>query len=131
MVGMPLLCVIVGCHCSVLWLGGKVTTKFGGVDVMPLLGAIAAYQFFRATTFIQTPKKTAMNFVLSFLQTLHSSLYSQHKNWFLLSGVYTGKISNRGEGDEPLWRIGRGTQRTIAGSSGCGAIAGCHPRVPL
>ena len=81
--GMPLLCVIVGCHCSVLWLGGKVTTKFGGVDVMPLLGAIAVYQslfymffsIFRATNFIQTPKKTAMDFVFSFLQTLHCSLY--------------------------------------------------------
>ena len=30
-----------GCHSSVLWLGGKVTTKFGGVDVVPLQGAIA------------------------------------------------------------------------------------------
>ena len=26
---------------SVLWLGGRVTTNFGGVDVVPLLGAIA------------------------------------------------------------------------------------------
>ena len=31
---------IVGCHCSVLWLGGRVTTNFRGVDVVPLLGAI-------------------------------------------------------------------------------------------
>ena len=30
-------CAIVGCHCSVLWLGGTL----GGVDVVPLLGAIA------------------------------------------------------------------------------------------
>ena len=29
---------IAGCHCSVLWLG--VTANFGGVDVVPLLGAI-------------------------------------------------------------------------------------------
>ena len=35
-----LLGAIVGCHCSVLWLGGKVTTNFRGVDVVPLLGAI-------------------------------------------------------------------------------------------
>ena len=42
--GMPLLCAIAGCHCSVLWLGGRVTTNFGGVDVVPLLGAIAACQ---------------------------------------------------------------------------------------
>ena len=35
-----LLGAIVGCHCSVLWLGGKVTTNFGGVDVVPLLDAI-------------------------------------------------------------------------------------------
>ena len=34
-------CAIVGCHCSVLWLGERVTTNFGGVDVVPLLGAIA------------------------------------------------------------------------------------------
>ena len=45
---MPLLGAIAGCHCSVLWLsgrgaiaGGKVTTNFGGVDVVPLQGAIA------------------------------------------------------------------------------------------
>ena len=38
---VPWLGAIVGCHCSVLWLGGKVTTNFGGVDVVPLLGAIA------------------------------------------------------------------------------------------
>ena len=37
---MPLLDDIVGCHCSVLWLGGRVTTNFGGVDAVPLLGAI-------------------------------------------------------------------------------------------
>ena len=38
---VPLLGAIVGCHCSVLWLRGRVTTNFGGVDVVPLLGAIA------------------------------------------------------------------------------------------
>ena len=58
---VPLLGAIVGCHCSVLWLGGRVmtesgplqgaivmcsgggewkTTNFGGVDVVPLQGAI-------------------------------------------------------------------------------------------
>ena len=32
---------IAGCHCSVLWWGeGRVTTNFGGVDVVPLHGAI-------------------------------------------------------------------------------------------
>ena len=30
---------IAGCHCSVLWLAG-VTTNCGGVDVVPLQGAI-------------------------------------------------------------------------------------------
>ena len=29
---------IAGCDCSVLWLG-RVTTNFGGVDVVPFLGA--------------------------------------------------------------------------------------------
>ena len=29
-----------GCRCSVLWFGGRVTTNFGGVGVVPLLGAI-------------------------------------------------------------------------------------------
>ena len=33
--------IIVGCHCSPLWLG-RVTTNFGGVDVVPLQGAIVA-----------------------------------------------------------------------------------------
>ena len=36
----PLLGAIAGCHCSVLWWGGRVTTNFRGVDVVPLLGAI-------------------------------------------------------------------------------------------
>ena len=27
---------IAGCHCSVLWLSGTVTTNFGGVDMVPL-----------------------------------------------------------------------------------------------
>ena len=31
--------------------------------------------FFRATNLTQTTKKTTMNFVLSFLQTLHCSLH--------------------------------------------------------
>ena len=31
---------IAGCHCSVLWLGGRVTTNFARVDVVPLQGAI-------------------------------------------------------------------------------------------
>ena len=39
---VPLLGSIVGCHCSVLWFGeGRVTANFGGVDVVPLLDAIA------------------------------------------------------------------------------------------
>ena len=29
---VPLQGAIVGCHCSVLWLGASVTTNFGGVD---------------------------------------------------------------------------------------------------
>ena len=32
---------IAGCHCSVLWVGGRVTTNFGRVDVVALQGAIA------------------------------------------------------------------------------------------
>ena len=35
---MPLV-AIAGCHSSVLWLGGGVTTNFAGVDVVPLQGA--------------------------------------------------------------------------------------------
>ena len=36
---VPLLGAIVGCHCSVLWLGGRVTSNFE--DVVRLLGAMA------------------------------------------------------------------------------------------
>ena len=39
-------------------------------------------------------------------------------------------ISNRGEGDEPLLRIGRGTRVPLQGAMdvvpSLGAIAGCH-----
>ena len=31
---------IAGRHCSLLWFGGRVTANFGGVDVVPLQGAI-------------------------------------------------------------------------------------------
>ena len=32
---------IAGCHCSVLWWEqGRLTTNFGGVDVVPLQGAM-------------------------------------------------------------------------------------------
>ena len=37
---VPLLGAIAGCHCSVRWLGGRVTTNFGGVDVVALQGAM-------------------------------------------------------------------------------------------
>ena len=37
--GRGALGAIVRCHCSVLWLGGRVTSNFE--DVVPLLGAIA------------------------------------------------------------------------------------------
>ena len=51
---MPLQGAIVGCHCSALWLGRRVTTNFGGVDVVPLLvpsyGAIVRYGWGRVTT---------------------------------------------------------------------------------
>ena len=43
---VPLLGVIAIaiCHCNVLWWGARVTTIFGRVDVVRLLGAIASYQ---------------------------------------------------------------------------------------
>ena len=42
---VPLLGAIVGYHCSVLWLGGRVTTNFNfeGMDLVPSLGAIACH----------------------------------------------------------------------------------------
>ena len=49
--------VAAGCHCRVPI----------SVSYVPSI--------FRATNFTQTPEKTAMNFVLSFLQTLHCSLH--------------------------------------------------------
>ena len=42
---VPLLGAIAGCHCTVLWLGGRVMTNFGGVDVVPLLHAIVVCDF--------------------------------------------------------------------------------------
>ena len=40
---VPLVGAIVGCHCSVLWLGGGWRPTLGGVDMVPLLGAIAGW----------------------------------------------------------------------------------------
>ena len=48
---------VAGCHCRVPI----------SVSYLPSI--------FRATNFTQKPMKTAMNFVLSFLQTLHCSLH--------------------------------------------------------
>ena len=43
-------CAIIGCHCSVLWLGERVMTNFGELDVVPLLGAIVGDdQLWRST----------------------------------------------------------------------------------
>ena len=101
---------LLGAAAIVVCYGGgrRVTANFGGGDVVPFQGqcamvggegddqlwgsgrgAIAAGchcrvpisvsqvpSIFRATNFTQTPKKTAMNFVLSFLQTLHCSLHA-------------------------------------------------------
>ena len=39
---VPFLGPIARCYCSVLWLAGMVTANFGGVDVVPLLGAQCA-----------------------------------------------------------------------------------------
>ena len=91
---VPLLGAIVGCHSGVLWLGGVdvvqgaiVMCYGGGGEGNDQLwgsgrGAIAGCQsvsylpsIFKATNFTQIPKKTAMNFVLSFLQTLHCFLH--------------------------------------------------------
>ena len=78
---VPLQAAMVVCYCSVLWLGGRVTTNFtlgewtwchrwvplqgaivvcyggeregfGGVDMGPLLGAIAGCQFLFHTFFL-------------------------------------------------------------------------------
>ena len=59
---MPLQGAIVVCYG-----GGKVTANFGGVDMVPLLGASVGCHC--------------------------SVLWFGHKNWFLLSGVYAGLIT--------------------------------------
>ena len=80
---------IAGCHGSVLWLGGG-NDQLRGNGRRAIAGCQSLFHIFLHTNFTQTPKKTTMNFVLSFLQMLHCSLYWYHKNWFLLSGVYAG-----------------------------------------
>ena len=35
---------VVGCHCSALWLGGRVMTNFGGVDVVPAMASRKSVQ---------------------------------------------------------------------------------------
>ena len=122
---------IAGCHYSVP-ISVSYVLSIAGCHYSVPISVSYVLSIFRATNFIQTPKKTAMNFVLSFLQiTLFSILITQ-KTWFLLFRVYAGKISNRGRGRrttlaEWTWH----PACPIAGSSGCGAIAGCHPRVPF
>ena len=73
---------IAGCHCSVLWSGkGRVTTNFGGVDVVPLQGAIVAGGG-RATNFGGVDVVP----LLGAIARCHCS----------------------GEGDDQLWGSGRG-----------------------
>ena len=50
---VPLLGAIAGCHCSVLsWGKGRVTANFGGVDVVPLQGAIVVCYGWRGVFFL-------------------------------------------------------------------------------
>ena len=66
---------IAGCHCSMLWFGVRVTTNFGGVDVVPLLGAIAGCH--------------------CSVLWLGGGIFlylDNTQNCFLLSGVYAGLI---------------------------------------
>ena len=62
---VPLLGAIVGCHCSALWLGGRVTANFEGVDVVPWHHPTQQWH----------PEKASRKTALSFLQTLHRSLH--------------------------------------------------------
>ena len=70
-----------GCHCSVLWLGGRVTTNFAGVDVVPL----AEWMWCHC--------------------------------WVPLQGA-TVVCHGWGEGDDQLWRSGRGCH--------CCAVVVCY-----
>ena len=62
-----------------------------------------------------------------FCQTLITFLDLCISQIAIAIGVLT---SNRGEGDEPLWRIGRGTRVPLQGAVDVvpllGAIVGCH-----
>ena len=110
---MPLLGAIVGCHCSVLWLGGKVTTNFRGGNVVLLLGAIVGchcsvlwcgegrvtlgeWTFHcRAVapyTAMACRKSIQKNCLKLLADITLFSIHWYHKNWFLLSGVYAGII---------------------------------------
>ena len=71
---------IAGCHCSVLWWGkeglwGSGLGAIGGCHCRVPISVSYVLPIFRATNFKQTPKKTTMNFVWGFLQTLHCSLH--------------------------------------------------------
>ena len=49
----------------------------------------------------------------------------------MLSGVYAGIIPKGGEGDEPLWRIGRGTRVPVQGAEDVVPLLGAIGGVPL
>ena len=90
---VPLLGAILGCHCSVLWLGGGVSTNFGGAIAgcqgchcsVPWWGegdgqlwgsgrgAIAGCPWHPTQQW--HPEKTSRKSALSFLQSLHCSLH--------------------------------------------------------
>ena len=85
---VPLQGAIVVCHG---WRG-KATTNFGGVDVVPLLGAIVR---------------------------CHYSVLSLGRVTAASTGCHRSVLWLEGEGNDQLWGSGRG------------AIAGCHRTVPL
>ena len=95
---VPLPGAIAQCHCSVRWLGGRVTTNFGGVDVVALQGAMVG--------------GVTANFGGVDVVPLHGAivvclwLEGDDQLW----GSGRGAIG----GDDQLWRSGRG------------AIAGCR-----
>ena len=94
---VPLLGAIAGRHSTVLWLGGRPTLgEWTWCHCwVPLHAAnlcfISSFEI-QGHQFHPDTQKNNNEFFLTFLQRLHCFLPWEHKNWFLLSGVYAGII---------------------------------------
>ena len=108
---------IAGCHCSVLWLGGHFSSTLTTPKLVFAIWGLCWYNFFIFRIFMRRSKCMVHETCFDY----SCEAFGSHV--FILLPI-------RGEGNEPLWWIGRGTMAPLQGAVDVvtllGAILECH-----